>query len=281
MDATSAPASQPLARIDAITKPSAERKQSFPRPGLIAKVLVKEGQDVKAGDVLVEQDFSAEQVELQVQKKIAEEQDELKIQAAQKTLDSKKVELANIRKADNGASELERERAALDVEIAQLQLQNAQTERKLDTLKVQQLERTIDRMRIRSEIDGKIEEIMVKSGESADALTKVVRVVSIDPLWLDVAMPMTSARLLEKRIAQGQTPIIDVVFPPDDAVADAPQTVGAKVVKLSQVADAAARLRMVRLEVPNPARRPAGERVEVILPVADKNQQPADVAKTK
>jgi multidrug efflux pump subunit AcrA (membrane-fusion protein) len=54
---------------------------------------------------------------------------------------------------------------------------------------------------------------------------------------------------------------MEVTFP-----AAAQDRVKAKVVHVAAVADPASETRRVRLEVPNPGGRPAGERVRVYLP---------------
>ena len=61
------------ADIAAITRPSEDVTLSFVMPGRIAKVLVKEGDEVKAGQLLVQQDDAAELVQLEQLKAEAED----------------------------------------------------------------------------------------------------------------------------------------------------------------------------------------------------------------
>src|SRR6185312_1049818 len=65
----------------AITTPSQKRQQNFDVPGVVQKMSVKEGDKVKAGDLLAQQNIEADQAHLtslEMQAKSAE----LEIQAA-------------------------------------------------------------------------------------------------------------------------------------------------------------------------------------------------------
>jgi HlyD family secretion protein len=86
--------------IEAITNPSADVTMSFIQPGIISKVLIKEGDKVKTGQLLIEQDLEAAEASL-----------------AQKKVDLKRLEWAAGR---GSATDLEVEHARLDVKIAQI-----------------------------------------------------------------------------------------------------------------------------------------------------------------
>ena len=245
--------------IRAITNPSSDRILSYVQPGRIAKVHFVEGARVKAGQVLVQQDDAVEQIQL-AQLKAAGE-DTTQIQAAEASLAQKRVDLQKLEKAaeKNAATELEVEHARLSVRMAELSLQLArfeheQAERKYNELKVQ-----VEKMSLASPIDGRIEKIHVEAGESINALTDVVRVVRIDPLWIDVPVPLIQAMDLttEKKAR--------VVFPiPNRA------SVEGSIIYIAAVADAASGTLRVRIEVPNKSNRPAGEHVEIIFPPSGK-----------
>lgn len=257
--------------VEAISKPSRDVKLAFVRSGIIGKIHVQEGQVVKAGQLLIEQDNLAEMAQLEQLK--AEAEDTSRVKAAQAQLDQKKVDLAKYEAAlRKGAStELEVEHARLDVTIAQLQLQVEQFSRQQDHRKFIEMDLHIKRMQIRSPIEGRVEELMVKQGESADALAKVVRVVAVDPLWVDVPVPMVLCSQIQQSQLEGKICPIQVVFrrltnaQTQPAAADNVQRVQGKIVFMADVADGASLTRMIRIEVPNPTNRPAGEHVEVHL----------------
>ncbi len=244
-------------RVRAITNPSSDITLSYVQPGRIAKVHFTEGAWVKAGQVLVQQDDSVEQIQLaQLQ---AASEDITQIQASDASLAQKKVDLQKLEKAaaQNAATELEVEHAKLSVRMAELSLQLArfehkQAQRKYDEVKVQ-----VEKMRLASPIDGRIEKIHVEAGESINALTDVVRVVRIDPLWIDVPVPLIQAMDL----SAGK--MAKVLFPNPNRV-----SVEGSIVYIAAVADAASGTLIVRIEVPNKSNRPAGEHVEIIFPAS-------------
>jgi RND family efflux transporter MFP subunit len=245
--------------VKAITNPSSDRILSFVQPGRIAKVHFVEGQWVKAGQVLVQQDDSVEQIQL-AQLRAASE-DTTQILASDASLAQKRVDLEKIQKAAarNAATELEVEHAKLDVTMAELSLKLAKFEHEQAKRKYNEVKVQVEKMRLVSPIDGRIEKIHVEAGESINALTDVVRVVQIDPLWIDVPVPLIQAMDLatEKKAR--------VLFPSPNSA-----SVEGSIIYISAVADAASGTLRVRIEVPNKSNRPAGEHVEIIFPASRK-----------
>ncbi len=79
-----------------------------------------------------------------------------------------------------------------------------------------------------------------------------MRIVQTDPLWVDASIPLMQAALIKPGA------LLDVTFYPPD-----PNTVRGRVIFVAAVADAASNTLNVRIEVPNPSKRPAGEHVQV------------------
>ncbi len=243
------------AEIEAVARPSKDVTLSFPRPGTIAEVLAERGTVVKVGDMVLRQDDTVEQAE--ATRLRAESEDTTRVEAAQASLDQKKVEFQRIQEAAErgAATKLEVEQARLDVTIAELSLKLAQFNREQAARQYEQAKLDIDRMRRISPINGRVEEIAIEKGETADALEKVIRIVQIDPLWIDVPAPVEFAG----RLRTGD--VAHVLFP------DAPdQPLQGKVIDVAGVADAASGTLNVRVELPNPASRPAGQTVRVVFP---------------
>lgn len=245
--------------IAAITTPSADLTLSFVQAGRIAKVHFKEGDEVKAGQVLIQQVDDVERARLAQLE--ADSKDMTHIQAAEASLvqnqvDLKKLEMAAAR---NAATELEVEHAKLDVKIAELSLQVAIFEHEQAKRKYEEATIQIENMSLKSPIDGIIEKINAETGESVNALDSVVRIVHIDPLWIDVRAPLAKARNLKFGDAA------KVEFPNPEKV-----SIEGTVVFIAAVADAASGTLRVRIEVPNTYNRPAGEHVRVIFPALQK-----------
>jgi len=240
--------------IAAITNPSADITLSFVQPGRIAKVYFKEGDPVQANKVLVQQDDAVEQAQLAHIK--AQSEDTTQIRASQASLDQKTVDLKKLENAaaKDAATDLEVEHARLDVKIAELSLEVAKFEQEQAKRKYEEFKIRVENMKLKSTIDGRIEKIDVEAGESVNALADVVRVVQIDPLWIEVPVP------LEKTTTLSNEKNVTVIFPGPEKTA----TEG-KIIFIAAVADAASGTLRVRIEVPNKSNRPAGEHVTVIF----------------
>ena len=238
--------------IEAIARPSKDPTLSFVRAGRIAEVLVKKGDVVQVGQVLVRQDDEAEQVQLAQLRAKAEDDTTIKARRAdlnQKEVDLKKFEDA---KKKGVATDLEVEHARLDVTIAELSLKLAQFQHDQDKKDYEMNEIQLKRMKLASPIAGKVEKILVQPGEAVDGLEDAVQVVTIDPLWIDVPVPLDKT----KELKNGQ--LAEVQF----MGLTGPALKG-KIIHIAAVADAASDTLAVRVEVPNPSSRPAGRRVKV------------------
>ena len=246
--------------IETFTKPSADVTLSFVQAGRIAKISFREGDLVKVGDVLVQQDDSVERVRLEQLE--AESKDKTQILASEAKLALSRVDLEEREKIPNVVTSLELEYARLNFKIAELNLrlaifQNEQAQRKYEEAKLQ-----IDRMNLKSPIDGRIESIEgveeIETGESVNALEDVIRVVRIDPLWIDVPVPLDQTANLRN----GHKAIVE--FP-----APGKMSIEGTIIYIAAVANAGSDTLRVRIQVPNKTNRPAGEHVTVTFPTSN------------
>lgn len=247
-------------QIVAVTVPSADVALSFVQPGRIAEIHFKEGDQVKAEEVLVQLDDAVEQIRLAQLR--AESENRVQILAAEASLAQKQVDLKKLQIAAerNAATELEVEHAKLDVRIAELSLELATFEHEQAKRKYDELKQQISNMRLRTPVDGSIEAIDVEKGESVDSTGSVARVVRIDPLWIDVPVPVAKATNLKRGNAA------QVEFPGPSGT-----SIDGTIVFVGAVADAASGTLRIRVEVPNKANRPAGEHVRVSFPASQDN----------
>ena len=250
-------------RIEAITRPSQDVTLSFVRPGRIGEVLVKEGDKVKKDQVLMRLDDKAELAQLEQLK--AQAEDETRVKAGEAKLAQTRVDLKKTEWAQTvgAATKMEVDHAELEVTIAELSLVLAKFERSQDQRKYQEATIQHERMRLVSPIDGVVENLEVEAGESADATTKAARVVKIDPLWIDVPVPLAPAR----KLAKGKGNAV-VEFGEDEAVK--PIQARGNIIHIAAVADSASGTLTVRVELANAAHRQAGEHVYVSFPSAGK-----------
>lgn len=251
------PAPAAAAEVEAITMPQADIFLGFVTGGLVGAVLVKEGDLVKKGSLLARLDDSVERVELERLTALAE--DTTRLEAAEADLAQKRADLMKLQlaKQHGAATDMEIEHATLAVTTAELQVRMEMFQRLQHQQNRQVLLARLDRMRIVSSVSGGVEEIKIEAGESVEALVPVIRVVQNDPLWIDVPVRLPDARLLKIGTS------LNVRFP------DLPQQPAqGRIIYVGSVADAASDTLRVRVEVPNPQRRMAGERV--LVDVSDK-----------
>jgi membrane fusion protein (multidrug efflux system) len=242
------------AGVRAVTHPSADITLSFVQPGRVALIHFKEGDSVSIGDVLVQLDDAVEQAQLT--QLIAESENTTQIRASEASLAQKRVDLNKLEKAVayKAATELEVEHAKLDVSIAELSLELAKFEHEQAKRKSDEHKIRVENMRIKSPIDGRVEKLEVEAGESVNAMANVAQIVQIDPLWIDVPVPLVQAMSLK----YGSP--VKVEFP--DLLTE---QIEGKIIFIAAVADAASDTLRVRVEAPNKMNRPAGEHVKVIF----------------
>jgi RND family efflux transporter MFP subunit len=240
--------------VKAITAPSQDLTLSFTRAGRLDKVLVRQGQKVRAGELLAQLDDSVEQKQLALLK--AKADNTTAIQNAQLKSQRAKAVLAKVQNAyaSKAAPQRELEDAQLDAAMTEIDVAAARLEHDQDVGKYEQARLDLDRMRLTSPADGEIERVIAKAGESVNALAAVLRLVSVDPLWIDTPVPLDIGR----RLSAGCKALVQL--PGLAAPAEA------KVIHVSRVADPASETLEVRVELPNPSTRLAGEHVTVTFP---------------
>jgi membrane fusion protein (multidrug efflux system) len=240
--------------IEAITNPSADVTLSFVQPGTIAGILLKEGNRVKASQLLVQQDDLVAQAQLAQIK--AQSTNTAEIEAGKASLEQKKLDLKKLEwAAERGAAtEQEVAHSKLAVKIAELTLQIAQLDHDQNVRKYDEAKIRVENMKVKSPIDGVIEKISIEVGESVNGLEEVIRVVNVDALWINVHVPLARAKKL--KFDQPVT----INFPRNEL------TTQGSIIFVAAVADAASGTLRIKIEVPNQTKRPAGEHVSVILP---------------
>ncbi len=238
--------------ISAITMPVEDVTLSFVQAGRVAKIHVKEGDQVQPGQLLIQLDDTAEQTQLRMLKEQSEDMTD--IQGRKALLEQKKVYLERLQWAAGrgSATEMEVKDAKLDVQIAEFSLKKAEFEHEQNVRKYEEAKIRLDNMSLKSPIQGRVEKIEVNVGESIDGLAKALRVVKTNPLWIDVHRPLEK----HKPLKLGQT--VKVTFPSNEK-----SSVNGKIIFIATVADAASATLRVRIEVPNKINRPAGELVNV------------------
>jgi RND family efflux transporter MFP subunit len=237
--------------IDAITKGSQDVILSFDRPGRLVELPVKEGDTVKAGQLVARQDDSEEQAAASFAKITAE--DDTTIKAEEAVLEQKRVDYENLLKSTAGST-YEKDQAKLEVTVEEAKVTLQKFQQAQNKIKYDEAKAPLAKTRLFSPIDGVVQETRVQIGESVDVQNmKVIRIVKLDPLWIDVAVPFAQAEQLK---LQDQATV----------TLSNKETRPGHVIHVAAVADSASDTLLVRVEVANADQRKAGERVQVTFP---------------
>ncbi len=240
----------------AFTQPSRQSKVSFLITGKVAKVPVVVGQQVKAGDTLIQLDDSVERKTLQFLE--LEAASTLGIEAAQKELENARVTLERVETMfeQNVANESELLEARLGVDIAEIRLRKAREDHELKKIERDKQAEQVRQMNITSPIDGFVAQIDVNEGEIVDPRQPACTVVNNEPLWVELTLPAAQAARIEGLKSLRVRHL------------DEENWTDSKVLFVSPVVDVSSDMRRVRLEMPNPHGRPSGLQVLVELPAA-------------
>ena len=260
-----ASSAEPPATIEpAFSRPCEEAKLAFPAPGVVSEVLVREGDVVKAGQVLMRQDDAQEQqalhsdeAEAKSTAEIVYEQANVKLKAAQykrkkEGFDQGQiVTLPEVEEAEDALGLAEAQVAVSELHHAQ---KNFDFERQKD--KVAKMQRT-------APFDGIVQRINTHVGEMADPQNKdgALIVVKNDPLYVEVH-PSTDRAA---KLTLGQELQVRYTAPAGEP---ANPWMTAKIWFFAPQADAGSKTERVQLSLPNPTGLRSGLAMEVKLPGA-------------
>ncbi len=241
-----------------VTRPSHDAVMGFAASTVVKEVLMRGGQDVKKGQLIVRGDDAEEAALYKLQEeRIAQP---LAVQRAKAAADLAKVEYERLREvlAKGGSGQQEVERARLSAEVARIDHLSAISQQTQEVIQLDRIRARVDRFRLTAPFDGVVDSVNVDVGQSVSERDNAVRVVAVDPLWMDVPTPMEDPVTLG--ISTGDTAWVLC-----DVAGDARLRTG-KVIEVAPTADPASRTRRIRVEVTNPAgpgRLIAGEPVWV------------------
>jgi len=246
---------EPFGGVQTFTRPSRDSVMGFNAPTRVVEILVRGGQRVTAGQLLIRGD-DAEQLAI-VRQTALRAESELQVERAQKAADLAAVEYGSTQDAygRGGSSQFELDRSRLAMETARIDVETAKLNQALEHVRLDQARALLAQLRIEAPFDGIIDEVAVELGRSIDRAQPAIRVVSIDPLWIDVPAP--AGETIRLGLKDGD---------PAWVLVDAPEARGVRVgrvIEVSPVADYASRSRRVRVEVENPGSLPPGLRVWV------------------
>jgi RND family efflux transporter MFP subunit len=237
--------------LEGITTPSADVSASFTTQALITELKVKEGEFVKKGQLLAVQEREAQQNELIRLNKEA---------SAMALIDKAKIEIEFFKKDFASLSEAMKKGATSQKEIndvelalktAELALQEAKFNKEVATLKVKELKSRLKQFELRTPVDGIIEKLSIDTGEAPRPGEEHIRIVSIDPMWVEILVP----RNIAMKLKNGASATVTFTNAKISRVG--------QIIFISPVADTASDTVRVKVELTNPNKRLVGERVLV------------------
>lgn len=236
--------------IRGVSMPSEDRTLSFRQPGLISKVLVNEGDTVNKGQLVAHLDDEAEQMQLLSDKQdVVDAKTEFDVETAIQKQDT--VTLGHYLAARASPVEIEDQQQKVTVDEARVKL--AAGKQTAAELKVRATEALLKKMDVICPIDGVVAKQYQYEGEVSDTgKIQLLRVIQVDPMWVEAQVPTPQARKLKK----GDSAYVtlsdkDHKVPPG------------KVIFISPLASSANETLTVRIEVPNPEKLQPGENVTV------------------
>jgi multidrug efflux pump subunit AcrA (membrane-fusion protein) len=236
--------------VKALTRPSRDSTMSFTFPVEIAEILVKGGQSVKKGDLLIRGRDDEARFQRDLQKLAADS--DLEVQRAQAAVDQAQVEFDGQKEArgKGGGNKLDFARAETTLKVRQVELLIAKLNLESQQIQLGLRGAQYDRFYMRAPFDGRVDKVSCDVGEVKRETEDVVRVVATDPLWIEVT-PRTHETLnLGTKPGDKAWVLLDV---PGEAAVH----VG-KVVEVAADADFGADTRRVRVELANPSDFPSG-----------------------
>ena len=243
---------------DCLIEPNQTVELRSPVEGVIHDVLVKRGDRVRAGQVLVQLDSSVEQSSVELAKYRAQVSGRL--QSARNRLDytSKKYERSQELHSKEFVAAQARDEAQAEKLLAESAYKEAQEELEVARLEYRQAQDALSRRTLRSPFEGVVVDRLLNPGDLAESGTgrkPILKLAQVRPLRVEVVLPIEAYGQIKRLSTADITP---------EALGGSYK---ATVTIVDSVFDAASGTFGVRLELPNTASAlPAGVRCKADFP---------------
>jgi len=164
--------------------------------GTLAKVEVRRGDSVKAGQVIARLESEVEQTMYNAAKLKAESDSVIRAREADKDNAEKKLKRTQDLQSRDYATRAALEDILRDVAVAKAALEQAQLDKDLSIAEAARLQAIIERRIIRSPVDGVVTRVDLHAGEFADFNNPVAVIAEIRPLLVEVYLPVDAYPLI-------------------------------------------------------------------------------------
>ncbi len=255
--AASAAAAQPAPdAYDCVIEPSLVTDLGSSADGLIAELLVARGDIVRAGGPVARLRSEVETVALEVARSRAESTLAVDIARARAELAAKEADRQRELQARRVAATAAVDQALSASAQAEIELLQAEHEQQMARLELNRSEISLGLRTVTSPVEGVVMRVMLSPGEYVYEQAKIARIARIDPLYVEVYLPIA----LYDDLKVG----MEAEVRPADPVGGVHT---ARVIVVDKVFDSASDTFGVRLELPNPgSAMPAGINCNVTFP---------------
>ncbi len=229
-------------------------KVGSPQAGVLATVAVDRGEYVKKGQVIATLQSGVERASMEIARYKSQMDAGVKGKEANLLFFTRKKERIEHLSKKDLAAQADMDEAETNRLLSEIQVKEARENKELDGLEYKRSVEIVNRMTIRSPVDGVVMDRYLSPGEYVES-EPIVKIAEIDPLNVEVIIPSSQLHVIKK----GMTATVMPAAPVEGKYT-------AKVKIVDKVVDAASGTYGVRLELPNPDRKlPAGIKAKVVF----------------
>jgi RND family efflux transporter MFP subunit len=229
--------------IEGFTEPYADINVAAAEMGTLSSVSVRDGDEVRAGQLIAQLDNSVLSASLEVAR--AGMQAEGELLSAKSQLKLKSVELQKFVEllSRNHASQQELDRVQGEVWLAEGRLKSVEEDLTIRRLEFARIQAQLKQREVRATIDGVIVEVKKDCGEFVSPSDAVVaRIVQLDPLMVVFSVPS------DRRSSLSRGDVVDM------QIGQHPEVAQGQIEYVSPTADASSSTLKVKVRLPNPDR---------------------------
>jgi RND family efflux transporter MFP subunit len=245
------------ASFDCLLEPSQTVEIRSAVEGLIHRIHVQRGDDVKAGQAVVELDTALERSALAVARFRSTAEGRIAASKNRMEYAQRKTKRSEELLGGNFLSVQARDEAETERKLAEAELKEALENQELARLELQRSQDVLNQKTLRSPFTGVVVDRMLNPGDLAEAgngRKPILKLARMDPLRVEVVLPLATFGKLKQGTSARVT-------------TEAGQEHNAKVKVVDRVFDAASGTYGVQLELPNPnGKIPGGLRCRVDFP---------------
>ncbi|MEE8543369.1 MAG: efflux RND transporter periplasmic adaptor subunit [Gammaproteobacteria bacterium] len=208
--------------------------------GILDRVLVERGYRVKAGEIVAR--LESEQQALTVARARLRAEGQTGIDAAKAQNEFRRKEAERLEGLRSTAAIPERDyvTAVVESRLAEIAVETAEMEHDIAKLEYEQAKSLLERRSIRSPVEGVVVDVTMFPGEYVHEQATVMTIAEIDPLFVEVFMPVAQYETVQPGMPANVMPESPIGGSYD-----------AEVAVVDNVFDAASRTFRVRLVLPN------------------------------